>query len=972
MQKIVSNVAQVLDGTWRLLPDPANTGKHKRWFSKIPGVVQAAPVPGIIQEIFPDYHGVAWYWLEFKTMIHAGAQDRVFLRFGAVDYLAEVWLNGHAVGGHEGGETPFSVDVTNVIKQDRVNMLAVRVLNPTHEPVDGVVLNETPHRHKSLPFFPGAFYNHGGIEAPVELLVVPAIHIVDVHVIPDFGSSSVSVEVTVNNTLDTTVGGMLSVSMAPDKSGHILANVSTGTRWKSGKSTTVLSLSVPQPHRWDLDDPFLYRIHVKLVPQYGNAESSHERSVRCGFRDFKVEKGWFILNGRRLFLKSTHTCNHFPMGQVVPRNPDFMRRDLIYAKACGFNTIRFIAGMAWPEQLDFCDELGLMVMEESMAGWWMSDSSRMTEHYDRSTREMILRDRNHPSVTIWGMLNETRDGAVFRHAVKTLKLVRELDPTRLVLLNSGRWDGQPLIGSVSNPGSSVWETQWGAEGSRKKLVPIPPDKNPQVGGSQGAGDAHVYPQVPLTADSNAFVRHMGEGLKPIFLSEYGVGSLMNVIQESRKYEEVGCRPEVPDAAKIKFMADQLEADWKRLGFEGLYPFVEDMLRDGQRLNAQQRRNGFDLIRSNPNLCGYNLTGMLDHGITGEGLWTFWRELKPGMADVLRDGWAPLRWCLFVTPGHGYSGRKVEIEAVLANEDVLLPGRYPVRFRITGPSGLVWEKQVKAIIPKSRDHQFGPMAVPVLRTQVTLDGPSGEYTFAAYMEKGGAPAGARRSFRLTRDNDLPHLKEEITVWGIEQKVVSWLEARGVTCRLFVEAPAPQSKVILVGQPDDVNSANWGELLARIECGGSAVFLSPQVFRQGDDSVFWLPLAKKGICKRFNDWVYHKECVAKQNPVFAGLQAGGIMDWDYYGQILAHEIFQGQEAPDETLCASFAVGYNSAALEDKGYVAGIMMGRYALGNGSFVLNTLNILDHVANHPAADRLLLNLIAYAWSKRDRLGRTR
>lgn len=76
--------------------------------------------------------------------------------------------------------------------------------------------------------------------------------------------------------------------------------------------------------------------------------------------------------------------------------------------------------------------------------------------------------------------------------------------------------------------------------------------------------------------------------------------------------------------------------------------VEDMLRDSQRLHARQRLIGFDLIRSNPQICGYNLTGLLDHALTGEGLWSFWREWKPGILDALVDGWAPLRWCLFCT------------------------------------------------------------------------------------------------------------------------------------------------------------------------------------------------------------------------------------------------------------------------------------------------------------------------------------
>ena len=96
--------------------------------------------------------------------------------------------------------------------------------------------------------------------------------------------------------------------------------------------------------------------------------------MRCGFRDFRFENGYFRLNGRRLFLRSTHTCNHFPVGLKLPPDPDMARRDLLDLKAMGFNMIRFIWGGAERYQLDLCDEIGLMVYEESFASSAMQES----------------------------------------------------------------------------------------------------------------------------------------------------------------------------------------------------------------------------------------------------------------------------------------------------------------------------------------------------------------------------------------------------------------------------------------------------------------------------------------------------------------------------------------------------------------------------------------------------------------------
>ena len=156
----------------------------------------------------------------------------------------------------------------------------------------------------------------------------------------------------------------------------------------------------------------------------------------------------------------------------------------------GFNTVRWLGRTMFPSQLDLCDELGLMVYEESYASWgWRNQpEAEMKRRFDFSVREMILRDRSHPSVTIWGLLNETVANAVHRHAVEMLPLVRSVDTTRMVLLSSGRWDGEWSIGSLSNPDSTEWTPSLGAEA----LGAAPAAQDHPGGYTKGAGDAHMY------------------------------------------------------------------------------------------------------------------------------------------------------------------------------------------------------------------------------------------------------------------------------------------------------------------------------------------------------------------------------------------------------------------------------------------------------------------------------------------------
>ncbi len=933
-----------LDGEWSLQVDPENIGLDEEWWSGPPTRAIQARVPGIIQEVCPGYHGIAWYWKDFHAPGNPDPGGRYLLRFGAIDYAARVWLNGREMGSHEGGETPFTMDVTSSLVPESTNCLCVRVLNPTNERIDDFALSEIPHRNKVVPFRPGGSYNYGGITEGVELILTPPVYIEDIFVRADPESGVVEVETELSNSLKCPAEVRIEWLVAPASGGRTLARVQRGCNLRPGKAKFGSELHLSRPRIWDLHDPYLYRVTVALAT-HGHGDD--ETSVRCGFRDFRVRDGYFHLNGRRIFIRSTHTGNHCPVGQIIdpPGRYDLLRRDLVLAKACGFNMVRFISGVAHPRQLDLCDEIGLLVYEESLAAWNLGDSPKMKRRFEDSLVGMVRRDRNHPSLVIWGLLNETRDGPVFQEAVESLDVVRDLDDTRLVLLGSGRWDGRFEIGSVSNPGSRGWELAWGAEeGAFNEALTWP-----QGGYANGAGDAHVYPSTPQTDEATDLIRGLGEANRPVFLSEYGIGSLLNAIREARKFEERGFNPDLEDSSLMHSMADAFLADWNSMGFDQVYPFPEDMLRESQRIHCRQRLIGFDAIRSNPRICGFNLTGMLDHGMTGEGLWTFWREFKPGIVDALADGWAPLRWCLFVRPSHGYVGGQFGIEVVLANEAVLPPGDYPARIRVAGEPGIVWEKRAVVQVAKTQTGD-APLSQPVLRTSVGMVAPEGRYQLAAELEKGGAPAGGRLPFYVTDPDRFPRADMDVEVWGLDDRILQWLRSRGARDLAFPGSSTKPS-IILVGRPTPSPDEHWKELVQRVAEGSSVLLLNPNAL--GTENA-GLPFSCN-TCE-FGDWLYHKECVAKPHPIFEDLPKG-IMDWEYYGPVISHTILQGGDPPGETVAAAFALGYPIPG----GYASGTLIGIYRHGKGVFLVNTLGILDNLGVHPTADRLLLNMLKFA-----------
>lgn len=486
-----------LDGTWQLAIDPQNVGRNERWYEAPRPDARAVRVPWIIQDAFPAYHGAAWYWLNFVPQPNPNERGRFLLRFTNVDFSGEVWLNNQPVGKHEGAEAPFTLDVTEFIRPGEANLLAVRVMNPDNSPTDGLALQQTPRGARVVPHRSGASYNAGGITGSVSLLTVPAVRVDDLYLSPDPKTGVIRIEATVVNALDSAIPATAAFTVAPAAEGSVLATSQVSQTLPPGQSVVKAEITVPQHRLWDLNDPALYRVTATLDAP--TAKSRSETGARCGFRDFRVEGGYFRLNGRRIFLRSTHTTGAFPIGQSRPHDRDLARRDLINLKMMGFNMIRFIWGGSEQYMLDLCDELGLMVYQESLASQPMEDSPRLGELFDASVAGVIRRDRNHPSVVVWGLLNEAqlpKHEAAFRHATRMLPLVRSLDETRAVILNSGRFDGQTVEKISPSAKREMWclpdrETPWVAcneATASPASQPALKDFNPTNPGAAPAGE----------------------------------------------------------------------------------------------------------------------------------------------------------------------------------------------------------------------------------------------------------------------------------------------------------------------------------------------------------------------------------------------------------------------------------------------------------------------------------------------------
>ena len=440
-----------LDGIWQVKIDPDNTGKAEEWFTRPlseSGETSALEVPGVIQKNWPDYHGLAWYEKTFPTPKNANENGRYFLRFWQAEYRADVWLNGVYLGFHEGGETAFELDATDaILPEGKENRLTVRVLNAADTPIDGISLSNISHRYNLNTIVPGCGYSTGGLVDSVELLRVPEVRLTDLQLIPNWKTGEIEARATIENALSGKITAAIELSAASTDGGSwVLAPTAEAVELPPGKTTVTSTITVPDFKLWELNDPNLYTVIAKLSARKLTQSAApkdiaaDQLSAVCGFRDFRFERGAFRLNGKRIYLKCSHSTCETPITFRVPIDNDLFRRDILACKTMGFNMIRYIAGMPRRFQLDLCDRVGFLVYEECLSAWRFDPCPERPQRYLDNILGMIERDRNHPSVVIWGLLNEIDEDELVYYAASLLPRVRQADPDRVVMLNSGSWD----------------------------------------------------------------------------------------------------------------------------------------------------------------------------------------------------------------------------------------------------------------------------------------------------------------------------------------------------------------------------------------------------------------------------------------------------------------------------------------------------------------------------------------------------
>lgn len=424
-----------LNGQWDFAFDQDKAGKKDKWYRELPAT-HKIEVPFCYQSKLSginsqEHCDVVWYSRKF--VVPAEMTARRLLHFGAVDYMADVWLDGQYLGGHEGGYTPFTFDVTDLTVPGGEYTLTVRA-------EDRLDFDQPRGKQSFRPEPFECWYTPvTGIWQSVWLEGVGEYYPVDFRLTPCLERASIKVEVYLNELPKDAV-----IKLTAAYKGDVVA-VSEVKVLSDRCVQTELFLRHNERlegfHMWWPHDPRLYDLTIETIV---SGEAVDKVDTYFGMRKVEIVNGKVLLNNHVLYQRLILDQGYWPDGLLTAPSDDALRKDVELTRAMGYNGARKHQKFEDPRYLYWADKLGLLVWGELPSAYWLRDSEKRNMMRDLS--EAIKRDYNHPCLIAWVPINESWGVPYIQTQVEAQELAdalyhmaHSLDGTRIVSGNDG-WE----------------------------------------------------------------------------------------------------------------------------------------------------------------------------------------------------------------------------------------------------------------------------------------------------------------------------------------------------------------------------------------------------------------------------------------------------------------------------------------------------------------------------------------------------
>ena len=556
------------------------------------------PSPWQADPRFRDHIGEAWYQREFDIPAEWLEANRVIiLGFGAVDYFAEVWLNGSKVGEHEGGYLPFELNVTSMARTG-INTLTVRVDDPLE------IFPEIPHGKQSWYGMLSGIWQSVWVESRA------VTHIKHVKISTD--GEQVSVSLSVRGEL---ADGLKAEVIAPN--GEVVAQAES--------QAPRFSLRIPRPLAWSPDEPNLYTLKVST--------GADEVSETFGFRTIETWDGKILLNGCPFYMRSALDQDYYPDLICTPPSQEYIEDEFRKAKEMGLNCLRVHIKVADPRYYAAADKVGLLIWTELPNHILLSDDAK------RRAREtlagMVERDGNHPSIGIWTIINESwgidlTDASQRTWLAETYEWMKSLDPTRLVVGNSACWGNFHVATDIADfhiyyamPDHYHQWREWTANYARRPSWIFAHEYTDHGAWREFARDPWHTSDKPIAPE----VKQNGD--EPLLVSEFGNWGLPDM---AKLYEgNNGVAPWWFDSGLEwgdgVVYPRGIEGRFKDYHLDRVFPSLSALSDASQRLQFDAMKYEIEQMRRYDSIQGYVITELTDVHWECNGLLDMYRNPK---------------------------------------------------------------------------------------------------------------------------------------------------------------------------------------------------------------------------------------------------------------------------------------------------------------------------------------------------------
>jgi len=961
-----------LNGEWDIIYDYDNSGKNKKYnsdegFSN--GEIEKIQVPSVWERFKKDYEGVVYYRKRFK--IDKSKKDKkIHLNFNASNYITEVFVNNNSVGYHEGGFTPFNFNIEHVVDFEKDNTLIVKVIGPItiqDKVIDGIGQMETPQWRGSYT---------GGIWQDVFLSYTGQTHIKDVFINANHNNGDVKVNTEIINGLGDGLYRLVSMINDSNKSDeHIeLKNSNLNV-------INVTDIEVNNHKLWSPKNPFVYDIKIilekaEIVQNDTIYYELDEVNEKFGFREFTVKKNKFYLNNEPIYLKAVFFEGLYPVKLSYPDSKEMMIKEILMAKKAGFNMIRPWRKPPPKEWLHLADSIGVLTVG-SMAIECMDmpiETAYLPKRVENEITESILRDRNHPSIVQWELFNEIRR-PVLANMLKPMSLkARELDPTRLILDESGGWaEGANLylpystqafkFNDIHNyPGPNINNNKFDGFltiGNTK-------EENKLMGLNARTPGRNVVPNIPS------------------YVSEIGYGSLPDLEENELEFINKGNPITYPYLYHLRFNKE-IKEKLNETGLIKLFKNASSFYKKQQEIHGIANKRMLEAIRSNDNVIGYCVHALTaGDWIIGAGLLDLWRNPKGLAYELTKEGNLPKIAVLRTNKRNYFQGEAVHISSSIINEskDQKNEVRLSVNKLLKNKKELIYNNQ------NIYDVKNGINEIEKINLGNDLE--AGEYEIKISLIKDNREEYSTSIKFNIFFIDRRQKNLDVAVVKNDKKLINFFKKYNINYELFSDK-TNINKTLIVNESDtdfysskdgnivqrnnEEKSIDYNDLMEQVNNftfkGGNVVFLKiPGKTRKRigpnltfvADGVDYLPSKPiKNISQGLWDGILH---INSKHPFFNELPVNVNMSGIYenIAPTISLRNFKGKNIvqtiafdriPDGNILKRNYIGSGEVW-------SGSDLSIVNYGKGKMVLSTLKLIENINYDPVSEMVLLNIINY------------